>query len=141
MGFKNRTLISNGLMPANSSFFKCCTSIFNIMSGSWVFHSAEFYLIRAGNKKYLLLLAYIVKSSYFPRWNSKSYVKFIFCLTIFNLKQDNFQGFWDEIWDVFSVVYGTEFVCLLLYFVQYTCLYFVYICHILLTNLRQKVLS
>ena len=141
MGFKNRTLISNGLMPTNSSFFKRCTSIFNIMSGSWVFHSAEFYLIRAGNKKYLLLLAYIVKSSYFPRWNSKSYVKFIFCLTIFNLKQDNFQGFWDEIWDVFSAVYGTEFVWLLLYFVQYTCLYFVYICHILLTNLRQKVLS
>ena len=42
---------------------------------------------------HLLLFEYIVKSSYFPWWNSKRYEKLIFCLSIFNLKQDNFQGF------------------------------------------------
>ena len=51
MGYRNGMLIWNGLMLANR--FKCCTSIFNIVCGLWTFHSAEFYLIRAGNKKYI----------------------------------------------------------------------------------------
>ena len=37
-------------MLTNSSFFKYCASIFNIMCGSWAFHSAKLYLIIAGNK-------------------------------------------------------------------------------------------
>ena len=52
MGYRGGTLIWNGLMLTNSSFFKCWTEIVSIMFGSWSFQSAEFYLIRAGNKKW-----------------------------------------------------------------------------------------
>ena len=50
MGYRNGILIWVGLMLTNSSFFKYCASIFNIMCGSWAFHSAKLYLIIAGNK-------------------------------------------------------------------------------------------
>ena len=45
-------IIDLKLVNANKRFiFKCCTSILDIMYRSWAFHSAEFYLIRARNKK------------------------------------------------------------------------------------------
>ena len=73
-------------------------------------------LIRAGKKYiYLLLFVCIVKSLYFPRWNSKWYEKLIFSFSIFNLKQD----FWflekskSEI--VISVAYGNFFIQWLLF--------------------------
>ena len=66
----NNSLIWIGIMLTKVNFFKCCTSIFNIMCGSWAFHSVEFYLGRVENEKqYTLLFAYIVKSSYFPYEN------------------------------------------------------------------------
>ena len=78
MGYRNRALIWNGLMLTNCSFFQCCSLIFNIMCCSWAFHSAFFYLIRAGKK------------------NTSWKVHIFLCETqngvknaIFSLKQDN----------------------------------------------------
>ena len=61
-----------------------------------------------GQNIYLLLFACIVKSLYFSRWNSKWYERLILCLSIFGLKQDNFQKTKFE--TVISVAYGTVFV-------------------------------
>ena len=94
MGYRNGMFIEMGLWQETVHFFQCCTSTVNIMCGSWAFHSPVLYIIRAGNKNiYLSLFAYIVKSSYFSRWNSKWYEKLIVCLMIFNLKQGYFLGF------------------------------------------------
>ena len=41
-------------------FYKFCTSIFNIVCGPWPFHSAEFFVIRAGNKKWSTFYLYIL---------------------------------------------------------------------------------
>ena len=89
-----------------------------------------------------LVFVYIVKSSYFSRWNSKWYEKLIVSLTIFNLKEGNRQGFQKnpKSETVISIAYGTEFVSSMASIVFYLarlfvlCLY----CHILLTNLRQQ---
>ena len=56
MRYRNGTLIWNGLMLTNSSFFNGCTSIFNIIHGSWAFDFTDFCLIRAGNKKIICFL-------------------------------------------------------------------------------------
>ena len=64
MWYRNGASIWNWLMLTNILFFKCCTSILNIMCGSCAFHSAEFYLIRAWNKKqYTLCYFYTLEKN------------------------------------------------------------------------------
>ena len=111
MGYRNGTLIWNGLMLTNSSFFKCCTSIFNIMCCSWAFHSAYFYLIRARKKIYLVICIHCEKFIF-------SWMKIKMVLKTHFLSL-NIQSKTRQVWrcsekykseTVISVAYGTEFV-------------------------------
>ena len=129
-------------MLANSSLFFSVVLQFLILC---VAHELFILLILSNQSQkniYHLLFVYIMKSLYFSRWNSKWYQKFIFCLSIFNLKQDNFQGFQKNSYLglPFLLRMGQNLLLewLLFCFIQHARLYFVCIYwHISLTNLRQ----
>ena len=95
MGYKNGTLIWNRLMVITFHFFNVVLQFLILCVGRELFVLPTFILLEL-EKIYLLFFVYIVKISYFPRWDWKWFEKLIFCLSMFNLKQDNFQSFLEK---------------------------------------------